>query len=201
MIFLTIIFILLEIPCLPAKLKKASPSSQKISVRLDRFTKTLKHYLGIKTAISLLTGVLITIILSLIGVDFPIIWGFLAFMMNFIPNIGSIIAAVPAVLLAFLQGGLSLGLMTTACYVTINVVIGNVVEPKVMGRGLGLSTLVVFISLIFWGWLLGPVGMLLCVPLTMFIKIAVEEDEEIGWLAVLLGSGEELREDAAEETA
>ncbi len=198
-ILLTVIFILLEIPCLPAKLEKASPASAELSAHLTRFSLTLKNYLGIKSAVSLLTGVLITLWLSYIGVDFPVLWGFLAFLLNFVPNIGSIIAAVPAVLLALLQGGLDLGFMTAVGYVVVNVVVGNMVEPRVMGQGLGLSTLVVFLSLIFWGWLLGPVGMLLSVPLTMFIKIAVEDDEELGWLAVILGSSQEVSTRVVEE--
>jgi len=198
-IFLTVIFILLEIPCLPAKLEKTRMASAEVSQRLTRFSLTLRNYLGIKTAVSFLTGLLITLWLSFLEVDFPVLWGFLAFLLNFVPNIGSIIAAIPAVLLAFLQGGLDLGLMTALGFAIVNLVIGNVVEPKIMGRGLGLSTLVVFLSLIFWGWLLGPVGMLLSVPLTMFIKVAIEDDEELGWLAVLLGNGEETKENVVAE--
>ena len=120
-------------------------------------------------------------------------------MLNFVPNIGSIIAAIPAILLAFLQGGLNLGLMATLCYVVVNVLVGNIISPKVMGSKLGLSTLVVFLSLIFWGWLLGPVGMLLAVPLTMFIKIAVEDHKELGWLAILFDNGEKLKTNVSEE--
>ncbi len=111
----------------------------------------------------------------------------LAFLLNYVPNIGSIIAAVPAVLLAFVQLGAISALLTTALYVAVNVTIGNVVEPRFMGRGLGLSTLVVFLSLVFWGWVLGPVGMLLSVPLTITVKIALESSSKSHWLAVLLG--------------
>ncbi|MEM7390140.1 MAG: AI-2E family transporter, partial [Pseudomonadota bacterium] len=127
----------------------------------------------------------------ILDVDYFVLWGVLAFMLNYIPNIGSIIAAVPALLLALItQGPLVAGLVG-AGYLTINTVMGNIVEPKYMGKGLGLSTLVVFLSLIFWGWLLGSVGMLLSVPLTMIVKIALEASDEGRWLATMLGTGEE----------
>lgn len=198
-VFFMVVFILLDLPSLPAKLKKISPTSNTTEIRIRQFSHTLKNYLSVYTAISLLTGILITIWLSILGVDFPILWGFLAFMLNFVPSIGSIIAAIPAILLAFLQGGLNLGLMTTLCFVTVNVLIGNIISPKVMGKELDLSTLVVFLSLIFWGWLLGPVGMLFAIPLTMLIKIAIEGDKELGWLAIWLGSGEDLKQESGEE--
>ena len=112
----------------------------------------------------------------------------LRFMLNFIPNIGSIIAAVPAVLIAFVQFGLPSAGFVALGFLLVNTIMGNMVEPKLMGRGMGLSTLVVFLSLIFWGWLLGTVGMLLSVPLTMVVKIALESREESKWIAVLLSS-------------
>ncbi len=109
------------------------------------------------------------------------------FLLNFTPNIGSIIAAIPAVLLALVQLGLVPALLTAGGYVAINITVGSILEPKFMGRGLGLSTLVVFISLVFWGWRLGPVGMLLSVPLTMILKIILESNEETRWIAVIMG--------------
>jgi AI-2 transport protein TqsA len=124
--------------------------------------------------------------LSLIGVDFAPTWGLLAFLLNFIPNIGSIIAAVPAILLALIQLGLPSALLTLLGYLVVNITIGNFLEPRVMGRSLGLSTLVVFLSLLFWGWVLGPIGMVLSVPLTMIAKIALAANEDTRWLAVLL---------------
>jgi AI-2 transport protein TqsA len=110
-------------------------------------------------------------------------------MLNFIPNLGSIIAAVPAVLLALIQLGVGDALYTGLGYVVVNMLIGNVLEPRMMGKGLDLSTLVVFLSLVFWGWVLGPVGMLLSVPLTMTLKIALESFDDTRWVAVFLGSG------------
>ena len=134
------------------------------------------------------TGVIIGVALWLIGVDYPVLWGVLAFMLNFVPNIGSIIAAVPAVLLTIVQLGIGPAFLVAVVYVAVNILIGSILEPRFMGKGLGLSTLVVFVSLIFWGWVLGPVGMLLSVPLTMIFKIALESSPETRWIAVLLGS-------------
>ena len=107
------------------------------------------------------------ILLALIGVEFAGTWGLLAFFLNFIPAIGSIIAAIPAILWALVQLGLTSALLTALAYLVVNIIIGNLLEPKFMGRKLGLSTLVVILSMIFWGWVLGPIGMVLSVPLTM----------------------------------
>ena len=116
-------------------------------------------------------------------------WGLIAFLLNFIPTIGSIIAAIPAILLTLIQlGPLTAGLVA-ASYLAINILIGNVLEPKLMGRGLNLSPLVVFLSLVFWGWVLGPVGMLLSIPLTVMIKIALENDQNTRWIGLMLGAG------------
>ena len=131
--------------------------------------------------------VLAMLSLMVIGVDYPVMWGMVAFALNFVPNVGSIIAAVPPVLLAVVQLGAASGLAVAACYLAINIVMGNVIEPRYMGKGLGLSTLVVFLSLLFWGWVLGPIGMLLSVVLTMKLKIMLDSNEDTRWLAVLLG--------------
>jgi len=148
----------------------------------------MKHYMIFKTIISLATGALIAIWLYILGVDYPVLWGFLAFLLNYIPNIGSIIAAIPAVILATAQLGVGSAILSAAGYIVVNFVIGNIIEPRLMGRQLRLSTLVVFISLIFWGALLGLVGAILSIPLTMTLKFAFESNEKTRWIAVLLGS-------------
>jgi len=132
--------------------------------------------------------------LWLMGVDFYVLWALLAFLLNYIPNIGSIIAAIPAVILTFLQLGMSHAAAVIGLFVGVNMLMGSVIEPKFMGRSLGLSTLVVFLSLIFWGWLLGMVGMLLSVPLTMIFKIALENSDEGRWFAILLSSDENIED-------
>lgn len=189
LIMLTVLFILLEASGFPQKLRAALDNPDESLARISKITESVNRYLLIKTLFSLLTGILIWIWLLILGVDFPLLWGLLAFLLNFIPNIGSLLAAIPAVLLALIQLGGSSALFTCLGYLVVNVSIGSIMEPKVMGHGLGLSTLVVFLSLIFWGWILGPVGMLLSVPLTMTVKIALESDEESRWLGIMLGSG------------
>jgi len=187
LILMTVIFILLEASSFPVKLRKILGGSELSLEHFDSFIENVKQYMAIKTLVSLATGILVAIALALIGVDYPLLWGLLAFAFNYIPNIGSIIAAVPAVLLAIIQLGLIKAVVAAACYVVLNLLMGNIVEPRFMGRGLGLSTLVVFLSLLFWGWILGPVGMLLSVPLTITAKMALDSRDDTRWLAVLLG--------------
>lgn len=128
-------------------------------------------------------------VLTSIGLDFPLLWGLVAFLFNYVPNIGGFVAAVPTLLVALVQPGLGTGAMFIIGlgHAVIHTVIGNIVEPAWMGRKLGLSPLVVLLCLVFWGWVWGPVGMLLSVPLTMAVKIALESDEQLRWIAVLLG--------------
>lgn len=190
LIVLTVIFMLFEAPDVSKKAHIALDDPAMKLKHIDRFLDSVNSYLAIKAVISLFTGLLVAILLWVLNIEYVLLWAVLAFLFNFIPNIGSIIAAVPAVLLAIvIQGPATAGLVALG-YVVINTVMGNVVEPRFMGRGLGLSTLVVFLSLIFWGWLLGTVGMLLSVPLTMIVKIALEAHEDSKWLAVLLGNAE-----------
>jgi AI-2 transport protein TqsA len=187
LILLTVVFILLEASGFPQKLQKALADPDESFGHFRNFTTSVNRYLALKTLFSLLTGVAIWIWLAILGVDFALLWGLVAFLLNFVPNIGSIIAAIPAVLLALIQYGLGSALLAGLGYLVVNVIVGSIIEPKFMGRGLGLSTLVVFLSLVFWGWVLGPVGMVLSVPLTIIVKIAMESNEETRWAAALLG--------------
>lgn len=185
-ILLMVIFILAEASSFPRKLATVLSDPDRDLKQFARFGHNVNRYIAIKTSTSLATGALVSTSLMVIGVDFPVLWGLVAFLLNYVPNIGSIIAAVPAVLLALIQLGPGPAVAATVCYLAINIGIGSFVEPRFMGRGLGLSTLVVFLSLVVWGWLLGPVGMFLSVPLTMTAKLALEADPETHWLAVLL---------------
>jgi predicted PurR-regulated permease PerM len=188
-ILLTVIFMLLEASSFPDKLRAMLGTTNPTLANFERITNDVKGYMARKTLVSLATGICIAIWLAVLGVNHPLLWGLLAFFLNFVPNIGSIIAAIPAVLLAFIQLGVGSALLTALGFLAVNTVIGSVIEPRFMGRGLGLSTLVVFLSLVFWGWVLGPVGMLLSVPLTLTVKIALESNEDTRWIAILLGSG------------
>ena len=157
----------------------------------SRIRDAIIYYMSLKTVVSLFTGILAGVLVKALNVDYPVLWGLIAFFFNYVPNIGSFIAAVPPVLLALIQYDFKWAMVMAIGYAAINGIIGNFVEPRMMGKGLGLSTLVVFLSLVFWGWVLGPVGMLLSVPLTMIVKIALENFEQTRWLAILLGTNPE----------
>ena len=176
LILFTVVFILLEASSFPAKLKRAFGEQTTAFVQFERFSNSVQQYLAIKSLVSLGTGATIGIVLWIVGVDYFALWALVAFLMNYIPNIGSIIAAIPAVLIALIQLGVGEAVLVGVSYVVVNTIFGNVVEPRLMGRSLGLSTLVVFLSLVFWGWVLGPVGMLLSIPLTMVLKIVLDHD-------------------------
>ncbi|MFC3096019.1 AI-2E family transporter [Alteromonas sediminis] len=188
LILLTVIFMLFEAESFPRRIHIAMADPDMKFTHIDRFIQSVNSYLAIKTVVSLFTGLFIGVYLWFLGVDHFLLWSVLAFMLNYIPNIGSFIAAVPAILMAFIEQGMGVAGLTALGFVVVNTVMGNFIEPKFMGKGLGLSTLVVFLSLVFWGWLLGSVGMLLSVPLTMVVKIALESREESKWIAVLLSS-------------
>lgn len=194
LILLTVSFMLAEEVSLDQKLKQALPEAEERVNGLFQITASINSYMAIKAAISFGTGFLAWLLCMVVGIEYAILWGIFAFLLNFVPTLGSLLAAVPPVLLALVQPELGPGeaLATAIGYVCINLVMGNLVEPKVMGRGLGLSPIVVLMSLVFWGWILGPVGMLLSVPLTMMVKIALEVFPETRWFGAILGNGETI---------
>lgn len=194
LILLTVIFILAEEVGFSDKLRKSNSSSDKSLVAIARFTDSVNQYMAIKTLLSFATGILIMVWLMIFGIDYAVLWGLLAFLLNFVPTLGSILAAIPAVLLALVQLGPGSALLAALGFLMVNVGIGNILEPRIMGRGLNLAALVVFLSLVFWGWVLGPVGMLLSVPLTMTVKIALESFEDTRWVGIMLGSGKSASE-------
>lgn len=197
LIFLTVMFLLFEGVALKDKVKYITGKvTDQDMQQLNQFLEDVNKYIAIKSLTSLATGILISLIMWALGVDYALLWGLLAFLLNYIPNIGSIIAAIPAVLLAFVTAGPATALWVIAGYLLVNTLVGNIIEPKFLGDRLGLSTLVVFLSLVFWGWVLGTTGMFLSVPLTMVVKLALETRPETQWLAILLGSGAHLQEQA-----
>lgn len=193
-IMLITIFMLLEVKSFMYKADIVEQMHGNSLKYLDKISSHIRHYLTIKSMISLFTGIFIWIWLLILGVDYAVLWGVIAFFLNYIPSIGSIIAAVPTALLALLQLGVGGMIWTGVGYLIVNTVMGNIIEPKIMGKGLGLSTLVVFLSLIIWGYILGTVGMFLSIPLTISIKIMLEQNERTKWMAVLLGTGSETRQ-------
>ena len=162
--------------------------------RVERAGREVNKYLVVKTISSVVTGVLVGVWVALFGIDQPVLWGLLAFLLNYVPTLGSVIAAIPAILLALVQHGPGVATVVTGGYLVINITIGQLVEPRVLGRALGLSPLVIILSVIFWGWLLGPMGALLSAPLTMTVKIFLANSEDTKWIAVLLASSRSAEE-------
>ncbi|MBT8397432.1 MAG: AI-2E family transporter [Gemmatimonadetes bacterium] len=186
LVFLVLIFILAEATVFPAKFRAILGREQGHSSRSTKIVAEVQEYLGIKTFISLATGILLGAWCWVLDLDFPILLGLLAFVLNYVPTIGSIIASVPAMLLGLIQVGPGHALLVGVGYVLVNLGFGNLIEPNLLGRRLGLSTLVVILSLIFWGWVWGPVGALLAVPLTMVVKIMMENTADLKWVSILL---------------
>ena len=195
LIVMIAIFLLLEAAFLPKKIRNLPGMNDETWDRLTAAVAGVRHYTELKTLLSLLTGFLCWLMLVILGVEYAILFGLLAFILNYVPNIGSLIAAVPAVLIAWLgspaETAVTQALIVTAGYITINTVIGNVLEPKILDKGLGLSASIIVVTMVFWGWVLGPVGMLLSVPLTMIAKIALEASNDTQWIGAMMGSGEE----------
>jgi predicted PurR-regulated permease PerM len=187
LVFLIMIFMLGEATVFPAKVRYVFGDGLDKENRLAKVVREVQTYLGIKTVMSLATGLLLGVWCYVMDLDFPILLGLVAFVLNYIPTVGSIIAGVPAVLLSLiLHGTLAHALVVTAGYVVVNTLFGNILEPNLMGRRLGLSTLVVILSLLFWGWAWGPLGALLSVPLTVVVKIWLENTHDLRWVAILL---------------
>ncbi len=187
LIMLTVVFILLEVGSFEGKLARAFPQRKDTTQQAEQMVHGVQRYMAIKTAVSIVTAILIGLWLRLFGVPYISLWLLLAFLLNFIPNIGSIIAAVPAVLIAWLDLGTMPAMGCAMGYIVVNVAIGNLLEPRLMGKDLGLSPLVIFCSMVFWGWVLGPVGMLLSVPLTMTVHIVLNGFDDTRWIATLMG--------------
>jgi AI-2 transport protein TqsA len=191
LILLTVVFILLEAADFPKKLGVVLKSPERSLSTIEKFGQKAKRYLVIKTLVSAATGLAIWLWLLILGVDYPVLWGTLSFLLNYVPNIGAIIAALPVALLALVQLGAGSALLTILGFTVVHIVVGNIMEPKLTGKGMSLSTLVVFLSMVFWGWVLGPIGMILSVPMTSLVKIALENYEGTRGLAIMLGSGTE----------
>jgi predicted PurR-regulated permease PerM len=187
LVVLIMAFILSEMTVLPGKLEAILGDGIKGEERLLKVVREVQEYLGIKTVISLMTGVAIGLWAWVMGLDFPVLLGLIGFVLNYIPTVGSILASIPGIILSLvLFGTLGHAMVVAFGYFAVNTVFGSILEPNLLGRRLGLSTLVVILSLLFWGWSWGPIGALLSVPLTMVVKIFLENTPDLRWLAVLL---------------
>jgi AI-2 transport protein TqsA len=186
LILFTVVFILIEASSFSKKISMNCVSEKSLQ-NIEKILKCTEKYIAIKTWISLTTGIMVMVWLMILGVNYAVLWGLVAFLLNYIPNIGPFIASIPPTLLSSVDSGLGKAGLVLLGFIVIKT-ITDVLEPMFMGRGLSLSMLVVFLSLIFWGWVLGPVGMLLSVPLTMVLKITCETFQSTRWIAILLGS-------------
>ena len=180
------VFIVLEASGFPDKIAAMPGDTSARKARWEKILTETRRYVALKTVISLVTGVAIGAMLMWLKVPYAPLWALLAFLFNFIPNIGSIIAAVPPIVVTFIVLDTSTLIWVIGIYLAVNLLVGNMIEPRIMGKGLGLSALVVFLSLVFWGYVLGPIGMLLSVPLTMIVKIVLSASDETLWLSILL---------------
>lgn len=188
LVAVTLIFVLYELVVWPGKLEAAF-GDREPRRRFEDVFRELQRYFGVKTAVSAATGLLIGTWVWAVGIDFPLLWGLAAFLLNYVPVLGPFIAAVPPILVALVQFGWTRTLVLALGYLAVKIVIGDLLEPRLMGRRFGLSTTVVLVSLVFWGWIWGALGMILSVPLTMTLKITLEHSSELSWVAGLLGRG------------
>ena len=182
------VFMLLEAQMFGQRLDAISQARGPNIARMLSATRDIQRYLAIKTIISLITGFLAGLLCWAAGLDFFILWGILAYALHYIPVIGSLIAGLPPTILALILFGVPQAVVVAGGYLLINNFLGNVVEPLLVGRRFGISTLVVLISVMFWGWVWGPLGMLLAVPLTMMLKVILDGSDEFRWISVAISA-------------
>ncbi len=185
-------FFLGEAPLFKRNMEKLT-SSDTGKEQVLRALLGIQRYLFIKTISSLCTGALAWLLCASMNVPFAFLWGVLAYVLNYIPTFGSIVAAIPPILLAWLMNSWGDGFIVMAGYVFINFMIGNGIEPLFLGKQFGIATTVVLLSVILWGWVLGPVGMLLAVPITVLIKLAFENSKDLSWMAIMISDETESK--------
>jgi AI-2 transport protein TqsA len=184
-----LLFISIETSGADARLAVLIADRPLLGAALSRFTTGVRRYLVVTTIFGLLFGLIDTIALWFMGIPLAVTWGLLAFITNYIPYVGFWLAVLPPAVLALLVGGPQLLIVVVVLYLVVNFVLTSLVQPHFVGDAVGLSITVTFLALVFWGWLLGPVGAVLAVPLTLLVKaILVDSDPRAGWAAALLGS-------------
>lgn len=188
LVTLFVIFMLCETAKIPQKLVAVIGKRRFTNSHIEGVIADIRNYMVIKTFMSLIVGGLVCALCFVSRVQFPVLWGFVAFLLNYIPNIGSVAAAVPPIVLATIDHGLLVGGIDAAFLVAINCGVGYGLEPRLLGDGLDLSPLIVLIALIFFGWLLGPVGMFLSPPLAVIMKIVFQAFPETQWIAALMAN-------------
>ena len=195
---LLVIFMLCETAAMPKKMAAALGKRGFVNEHIQMVVADIRNYMVIKTWMSFGVGTCVTLLLIVSDVQYPLLWGFVAFLLNYIPNIGSVVAAIPPIVLATVEHGLVVGAVDAFFFVIINCTIGYGIEPRLLGNGLDLSPLIVLIALILFGWLLGPIGMFLSPPLAVIMKIIFLSFPETRWIAVLMAN-RPPKEGAADE--
>ena len=185
-ILMLVIFGLLQVGRTRARLEQMAGAESQFPAALEQFTRHVFEYLKVKSLMSVGTGIGVAIVLLALGIDYAPLWGLLAFLLNFIPNIGSIMAAIPPVALGAVDYGPGRGLAVAAAIMVVNLVFSNVLEPRLMGRSFGISPWTVFAALLFWAYVLGPMGMVLAIPLTVALKLGLEMSDRTKWIAALM---------------
>jgi len=191
LIIFFLIFLLLEIDKLPLRLRKATSKLSKEQTLdiLQNIEKQIQNYLTIRTLVNLSAALLCMLWMLIFGVDFILVCGILLFVLDFIPDVGSVISSAIPILIYLLQSGFSfLWLIFALLIVATQMLIGNIIEPKLQGVQLNLTPIMVLVSLIFWGWLWGIVGMLICVPLTSAINIILKQVAPNNFISTLISS-------------
>ena len=196
LVFFIVAFMLMESTFLYNKLVKVMSERGGDVEKSMEFIEKIKKYFLLKMKTSLVTAILLFIGLTILDIRYAFLWAVLAFFFNFIPVIGSILAAVPAVIIALAYQGLMTGVWIMLWYIVVNVLIGNILEPRIMGKGLGLSALVIFLSMTFWGWMFGPAGMILSAPLTVGMQYLFGRYEETKWVAFMLSDYQQESSDS-----
>ena len=190
LVLIMMTFLLGEAPIFLSNLRRL-PSSAKGKEQFINALQGIQRYLFIKTVSSTLTAVLVWILCAVMGIPFAFLWAVLAFVLNYIPTIGSIMAALPPIAMAVLLGSWGDVLIVTLGYIGINCGIGNGIEPLFLGKQFGIATSVILLSVIFWGWVWGPCGMLLAVPITVLLKLALESSQDLWWVAAIIDGGKQ----------
>jgi AI-2 transport protein TqsA len=195
-----LLFMCLDAVNFPARLREVVTERPQVVGALHSFATGTRRYLLVTTVFGLIVAVFDTALLWWLGIPLPLLWGLLSFITNYIPNIGFIVGVIPPALLGLLQGGPELMLWVLALYCVVNFIIQSVIQPKIVGDAVGLSVTVTFLSLIFWGWVLGPLGALLAIPLTLLAKgLLIDVDPSTRWLNSLLAGGPPARDEVPDE--
>lgn len=182
-------FMMLEGIRYPDKLESALKEFPEAKARFERFSSVMRSYVTVNSIFGLIAAAINTVLLLAMGVDFAILWGLVSFLLSFIPNIGFIVALIPPALLALIEFGFGRSLAVIGGYIIINFSVDNVIKPRFVAEHVDLAPIVIVLSLLFWGWLIGPMGALVAVPLSIAAKFLFDSFDDSRWLAKLMSDG------------